>query len=953
LRLLDARPRILSKALKAAAESYDFSPTPTPQDLLNSIAAQGPGAPLRASFHTLLARWDYVGEADWAEGTPPSTRPRRDLIYRLLDLSSDDRIKCDQLFPYTPALDAVTIIADPSHWQPWYSDGRKWERAFYWTAYRDYLAKRKGWSPKNIALLDESSTNVVERLADPEDADSPARKGLVVGYVQSGKTANFTAVIAKAADAGYRLVVVLAGLQNTLRDQTQRRLDKELLGQELVRDEYRDALDWAEFISHGGLPSHQGAYDWERLTTGKEDFRQLRVGLSALAFRLADPGKPFRNPVNLHVESARLIVVKKNPTALSHLLQALEQAARHVMWPQVPALVIDDESDQASINTKRPRKELQERTRINELIVGLLRVLKRAQYVGYTATPFANVFINPDEAEDLFPSDFLLSLPRPDGYMGVGDFYDDKQPVKGDYHFNKNAFVRSVVGEDTKAENLVRAIDSFVLSGMIKLFRQSTGQGNFRHHTMLVHNSPSTEVHKTQAKMVREIFSEANYAGGGPGVRRLEDLWQKDYSPVSRIRAAENTIHPASFSQLKQLLGECFRRVTQDGDPVIVLNGKDREQAPDFDAQEVWKIIVGGAKLSRGYTVEGLTVSYYRRRAQAADTLMQMGRWFGYRGGYRDLVRLFIGTKESFTDKDTAETIDLYDAFQGVCLDEEEFRQQLHRYASLKEGERITPKQIPPLVPSHMLQPSARNKMYNAELTFLNFGGSEVQRTSAPTEPGARKANAEAMQWLLSRGSTIREVRIRLGSSGKPIDFEAKCTELRSPDVLAFLKDYKWKPTDADVERKDKWSLVLEFLRKTHGDPDIDQWLLLSPKRADEPAGTWKADGTTFSVRRRSRTPDGKRYLVYSEPMHVTAAKYFASIEDGRPLNSETRQLRKPKQGVFLFYPVVSPTEEKNKMIATMGFVLLLPPNSIRRKIAYSVVDQARQSAVVVDVPGA
>jgi hypothetical protein len=487
---------------------------------------------------------------------------------------------------------------------------------------------------------------------------------------------------------------------------------------------------------------------------------------------------------------------------------------------------------------------------------------------------------------------------------------------------------------------------------VIKLFRQGKGQGTFKHHTMLVHNSPRVEAHKTQAKLVREIFGEANYAGGGPGVKRLEKLWHEDYRPVSRVQAATGTVHPTSFSQLKPLLGECFNRITQDGDPVIVLNGKDREQAPDFDAQRVWKIIVGGAKLSRGYTVEGLTVSYYRRRAQAADTLMQMGRWFGYREGYRDLVRLFIGTKEPVTDKDGADTIDLYKAFQGVCLDEEEFRQQLHRYASLNEGERITPKQIPPLVPSHMLQPSARNKMYNAKLTFLNFGGQEVQRTSAPMEPGARKDNSESMRWLISRGSAVRGVRIRLASVAKPIDFEAQYVELRPADVLAFLKDYKWQPTDAEVEGKDKWSLVLEFLRKSHGDPEIDQWLLLSPKRADEPAGTWKADGIAFPVRRRSRTPDAKRYLVYSEPIHVTAAKYFASVEEGRPLNSETRHLRKPKQGVMLFYPVLSPAEEKSKMVATMGFVLLLPPNAISRKIAYSVVDQAQQSAVVVDVPG-
>lgn len=211
--------------------------------------------------------------------------------------------------------------------------------------------------------------------------------------------------------------------------------------------------------------------------------------------------------------------------------------------------------------------------------------------------------------------------------------------------------------------------------------------------------------------------------GGPAGKQRLRELFEADYAPVSSVRANGLPV-PHTFEELIPAVAECCRRITHNGKPVRIVNGKNREDAPNFERDRVWNIIVGGAKLSRGYTLEGFTISYYRRRAAAADTLMQMGRWFGSRRNYRDLVCLYIGDQEP-AGKDGG-VINLYKAFRSICRDEEEFRQQLERYASLSTSdpaERVTPRRVPPLVPQHMLMPTARNKMYNAKIEFDNLGG--------------------------------------------------------------------------------------------------------------------------------------------------------------------------------------------------------------------------------------
>ncbi len=752
-------------------------------DIVAALTDPDPNSPVRIRFQLLISRWDSATDEAWTGPTAVNSVPRRTLIYNCLALSQQARDEIDRAYPRDPG--AIVIEGAGGAWRPWYTAQRQVERTFYWDAYARVLESDPGWDSRAITRLDNAATAVVRRLADPLWPAMYQSRGLVVGFVQSGKTANFTGVIAKAIDAGYRLIVVLTGTVEILRRQTQRRLDMELAGVEnilggidennadqVATTDYHEDQDWIDgrFIRHGPIHNLDGVPAIRRLSTFEGDYRRLRQGLSTLDFRagreLADRGRPLYDPVNLFRSDVRLAVVKKNSTVLKRLVDDLRQIRADL--GEIPTLIIDDEADQASVNTKRkpdgngkrknskPRigltEEEVERSAVNQRISDMLGLLKRAQYVGYTATPFANVFIDPDDCQDIFPKDFIVSLERPAAYMGARDFHD----LDGDYsaddktidNSNEKAFVRDLLAVEDPArrrQEMQEALDAFVLAGALKLYRRERTGLRFRHHTMLIHESVRQIDHDALAQEVRGLWLESDYRGATNGMRRLRDLLVRDFAPVSAAlhrRAVEEAARrnesppeprpmPRDFDELRsgRWIGRSLDAIERGLSPVIVVNGaseKDYAQdALDFQGKDVWKILIGGTKLSRGFTIEGLTVSYYTRRTGQADTLMQMGRWFGFRPGYRDLVRLYIGRNVPSPKDDP---IDLYEAFEAVVRDEEDFRAELVRYSAINEKTghpQITPEDVPPMVFQQVpwLKPTATNKMYNAELVEEGVGG--------------------------------------------------------------------------------------------------------------------------------------------------------------------------------------------------------------------------------------
>lgn len=940
------------------------------------LLAAAPGDELTALWHRILTAWDLDEHATWSTA-PTRTDERRTEAYTRLGFDAELRKALDTVVPVFKEPGAIVIS---KVFQPWYTQDSAGARSFYWHAY-EKLLRRKGWADSAVSSLNEAAHGVVERLSDPTRDQAYGARGLVVGYVQSGKTANFTGVIAKAIDAGYRLVIVLGGTLNLLRSQTQRRLDMELIGQEnilrgadpadfdtLVGIDYQDDEDWPhKFVTHGGRPSALGAFDVERLTTRDDDYRKLLNGIRALEFEKHDRTRPLHDPINLHRAAARVMVVKKNKTVLSNLVKDLRKIGP--LLSEIPALIIDDESDQASINTTDPKKweaGKANRSAINKLITHLLHVLPRAQYVGYTATPFANVFVDPGDEEDIFPRDFLISLPRPAEYMGVQEFHDLDSPIPDEERTYSNskekAHVRGI--RESTGDRLQEAMDAFVLSGALKLYRADRGvpQGPFRHHTMLVHQSVRMNDHSALAVRLTSMWHEAGYTGP-VGHARLSQLFDSDFSPVSTAQAAE-TPFPTSYEELRPYVSRARQLINAGGNgPVIVVNGDSdsyfAQLGLDFDrTPNVWKILVGGTKLSRGFTVEGLTITYYRRTTQQADTLMQMGRWFGFRPGYRDLVRLYIGREELIG---TNKTVDLYEALEAVCLDEELFRAELARYATLVDGRpQVTPAQVPPLVAQHLswMKPSARNKMFNAELVEIRSPGQPIEPAAYPQDAKATARNTERWDPVLAAlsGSTTACRLLPDSTTPLPRTFQAATTVVPHASLLGILSSLEW-------EARNVFSPHLTYLSQLDGRlAKVDDWLVIAPHRTER----YRIEASVlghgpFSLFRRSRQAGKVSFGRISGVEHRMFAQQL--IEHAQTAEATDNLGVGPHRGVVLLYPVVgAKTEAEFKAVTSSGKVdasqvimafTIIPPTSAvdskRQLVRFRTKDSGQPDAVVID----
>lgn len=959
-------PRNFAKLTFALAD--DEEPADTDQgDFRDRVTAAGAGDELTALWHRTLTGWDLAEQADWSTA-PPRTDERRADAYDRLGFDTALRKVLDHAVPVFKE-PGPTIISTTPTW--WYSRDTAAVRSFYWTAY-EQLLRRKGWSDAAVAGLDEASHAVVERLADPTRPDAYGARGLVVGYVQSGKTANFTGVTAKAIDAGYRLVIVLGGTLNLLRGQTQRRLDMELIGQEnilrgadpadpeaLIGVDYQDDEDWPEkFVSHQGRPSVLGAFDIERLTTRDDDYKSLATGIRALEFDKQIRTQPLYAPDNLHRAAARVMVVKKNKSVLSKLIKDLKKIGGPLL-SEIPTLIIDDESDQASVNTTDPKKWEEgkvTRTAINGQISQLLGLLPRAQYVGYTATPFANVFVDPGDGDDIFPRDFLISLPRPTGYMGVQDFHDLDRTDESAAGSAERAHVRGIY-DDAHGDRLAEALDAFILTGALKLYRASHDpslESHFRHHTMLVHESVRMAEHADLALRISSMWHQAGYTSQ-EGHSRLEALFTSDFLPF----ADAGLRTPASYEELRPHVARARQLINSGGTPVLVVNGdteRDYDQ-PDLDfdrTPNVWKILVGGTKLSRGFTVEGLTVTYYRRRTQQADTLMQMGRWFGFRPGYRDLVRLYIGRAEP---AGKTRTVDLYEAFEAICRDEETFRAQLTRYATLVDGKpQVTPAQIPPLVSQHLswLKPSARNKMFNAELVEIRSPGEWVEPTAYPTAPADLRHNAEVWRPVLDLLGAD-PITLRRDASAGGDSFEAQVGTLDHEELLKVLCDLRWSVPS-------QFSPHLESLLSTgEGGEGIDDWLVVLPRQTSSRRVEASVLGSApLSLAHRSRRR-GDLFGAIGEPKHREAALRIARASDAaiRAGDETLESLAGDRRGVVVLYPVVeekppavSPTGAIAPEHLVMAFGLVAPGSSNapkRNLVRFRTIDSTRGDFAIIE----
>lgn len=928
----DDAPRDLTRTVNHLLD-LDGADAVTPADVLNRITDRDVNAPARTLFYVRLGRWMKADALDLPrthDSTGPGSRERRESVFSALGLAGIDDDLLASTFADLDEQGHTLIVAE--NWKPWYRQDS--DRDFYWRHYRKTL-EDKGFGDQALAALDASTTDVVKRLANPEGTEAYQSKGLVMGYVQSGKTANFAGTVAKAVDAGYKLVIVLTGTIELLRSQTQKRLDKELVGVENVlgglasriesikseinqlppEDRARAAelraqlaevtkdvdyvstgdQDWIDgkFSSFGVTPQDAGAPRIIRLTTAAKDFQKPRFEQRLTDFKenLRVRSKPLYAPENLHSADALVAVVKKNSSTLQKLRTFLQSMSTDLA--DIPALIIDDEADQASINTKKQKSREQiERTKINEHIAGILESMPRCQYLAYTATPFANVFVDPDDAVDIFPKDFIVALDPSPEYMGAKQYFDldgipdDPTPATS----NASAYYRPLdVDEDGNAtdDGLNEALDAYVLAGAVKLWRreQLGDPGSLKHHTMMVHEAAKTSQHSSTHSRVLAAWSQAAHTSPA-GVARLRALWENDFAAVSAARAAGSPT-PTSFDELRRYVALAVQKINAgrvtDGKahPAVLVNGtKESEYTQpdlDFDSGEVWKILVGGTKLSRGFTVEGLTVTVYTRVTVAADTLMQMARWFGYRQHYRDLVRLYLGNEIQKGNR----VVSLYDAFASIAKDEEDFRNELRQFAHEDHnGEPlITPMDVAPLVTQRLpwLKPTGANKMYNAEIVEKAQGGRLVDMFAMPDRStGANARNLERLSAILAG---LTEDTMFLNDSGAP--YAVRYGILSAGQVADFLDSFEFY--DQDSYRAERsFVRAKSGIRGRGGIEDFVVYLPLLQTRANDHAEVEVPglSGTKAHVLKRQRRGGNRHDFSGSSRRQRVAAEGIAGLPD-------------------------------------------------------------------------
>lgn len=867
------------------------------------------------------------------------------------------------------------ILRDDSGHRDWLVANRKQDWR-YWQRYRDWLEAKLPSAA--IDELDRTTDDVLGLLEDPLRTDAWDRRGLVVGHVQSGKTGNYTGLICKAADAGYKIIIVLAGLHNNLRSQTQVRLDEGFLGYETAPNPEDLALVGVGLIDRD--PSIRPNYATNRSNNG--DFTpsaSRNLGVS-----------PEQRPW--------LFVVKKNKTVLERLLRWVRNHVANAEDPDtarkivthLPLLVIDDEADHASVDTGeqvfdedgKPDPE-HEPTTINRLIRRVLNSFTRSAYVGYTATPFANIFIHDrgrtnEDGPDLFPSAFIINLAAPSSYVGparifgsndggrrsgglplvrhVSDFAGPDgttgwMPLK-----HRSSHTPLVDGVPGLPDSLKKAIETFILVCAIRICRNQASQ----HSSMLVHVTRFTNV---QRQVVAQIEAHVRYVRQRL-LRGIDDAEVKD-----RLRdLLENDIVPTS-AEIGMSLG------TQDAGPVPawidieailpqvlddleirMINGTAKDALDYVErANTGLKVIaVGGDKLARGLTLEGLCVSYFLRSAKMYDTLMQMGRWFGYRPGYLDLCRLFT-------------TSELTEWFGHITDAAEELREEF----DLMVASGATPKQYGLKVQSHpVLMVTSRIKMRAAKSLMLSFSGQLLETTVLFNDRAMLDRNLDAAKDLITAlGEPERDPqRSRNGGVQK----WSGCVwhGVAYGTILDFLSRYR---THQDAYKVSS-PHIAEFIQSMATQGELAKWtvaLIGGGTGGDLPL---RPDITISMLVRKPKSSNGSRYSIgrllsprdeaidldaegWDAALHLTRdmwksdpARLQGSTEPDVPSGPAVRRVRgfgaagvpaRPDTGLLLLYALRNPADGEHPQEITnpavMAFGISFPGSDAGVKVEYKV----------------
>ena len=847
---------------------------------------------------------------------------------------------------------AAAILTDQDeHHRPWLDRRRPDIDWPFWLAYRDWTVNR---IPADVVRgLDRFTDDILDLLEDPLRSGPWDRRGMVVGQVQSGKTANYTGLICKAADAGYRFIVVLAGLHNSLRSQTQARLDEGFLGLDSRTTEAFANTNRAIGVGAGGR-NHPPAMT---LTSSEDKGDFSRAVASRVAMRVGS------DPV--------LLVVKKHKTILNNLIDWVttsngqrDPKTGRLVVAKFPLLVIDDEADNASVNTKEVEFELDTEddeiisetnpSEINRLIRLLLHSFERSALVAYTATPFANIFIDeerrsPQWGEDLFPRSFILRMPPPSNYLGPAQVFGVSAADDPDGLGQPGLpVVRSV--EDTEdwlrpghrkteipgsmPSSLKEALQAFLLACAARAAR---GQADV-HNSMLVHVTRFVDVqalvHEQIADELDAMKDMLRYGGNDHGLRvSLRRLWERDFVKTSANMPEKLRGEPVEWVEVDAHLAPAAARVRS-----LQINGSAGDSLTYADHPDgVSVVAVGGDKLSRGLTLEGLSVSYYLRASRMYDTLMQMGRWFGYRRGYNDLVRLYT-------------TGDLQLWYRDITIANEELNAKFDEMAAVRSN----PRDFALFVrksPAGLLV-TAQAKMRSGRTLDISFSGDIIETISFRRSAEVQERNLDAAERFLTRQSEA-------GLRGEDKAFNPLWRDVPGPHVAELLEALH----TSEGASKANGRLLASYIRSRVRAEELTDWTVALVHNTRAASGHRIAFGgepdvgltlrnkhpsivnaEVYTIRRLASPTDelldlDDHELAHARERTVTAYRQGetrAKSEPRQPAGLHIRKVRPVTRGLLVLY-LLDPEPAEMDVRAVLAFAVSFPESPGAPTVSYVV----------------
>jgi len=719
-------------------------------------------------------------------------------------------------FGITQMLDDKTI--DHEEWYDHYLS-KNFNNRPYWQRFYNYSLST-GLSSVVLKGIDSSTDKILSKIENPNRPGIWSNKGLVVGVVQGGKTTNMIGLCNKAIDAGYRLIIVIPGLLEDLRLQTHERFDAGLIG-----------IDTRSRLDHEARSFSHGVSKYNR---------KINVHNFTTANKRGDSINDLKNLVikdNEHNEPS-IVIVKKNTNVLQNLFSKISSLEN--VFKDYPVLVIDDESDLASINTnniqdieKVTRDEI---TKTPLWIRAILSLFNKSAYIGYTATPYANIFQHYREkaekestlihkfkdrnattktkekklnlGEGLFPKNFICSLPVYSNYIGFEKMFGDNFYEDGHYLGNKaiktvrdyvdnysyerlseyynnlhlprrenpkpereeiNGWMSPMHESNWEPENIYDLPDSlknaicfFVISNIIKKIRKIKPI----HNSMLINVSRFVQTNSSIRNQVQSYLNDIKSEYSlGDNKSQIQNYFKTIWSEEFENQINQDYIYPPreiKWEEIESLIPEELHKIQ-----TLLITG-DNDYLEYSRNKSVSIIAIGGTKLSRGITLEGLSVSYFLRKTvtSSSDSVTQMGRWFGYRPRYDDICKLYL-------------TEFLLDDFREYYEAEEDLRDQL--FNMNRQG--LTPNEFGLRI-KNLDRPVARNRMRFTERHRFdrNFSGKIKQLIFINI-----KSNEENIKNTKKLFESLKLINSPKVSDDSSIYFE----DIDAIKVIDFLDSYK------------------------------------------------------------------------------------------------------------------------------------------------------------------